>query len=1667
MSFSDVVVVLPGISGSVLEKDGTEVWGTSGSAILRALASGADSIRSLTLQGPDDPNIDELGDGVTAPRLVPDLHIIPGLWKIDGYSGLMARLETELGCVPDQNLFPFPYDWRRDNRANARKLQRAAHDWLSAWRIRSGNAQARLVLVAHSMGGLVASYFLEALEGWRETRALITFGTPFRGSLNALGYLTNGYAKGIGPLRVDLTPVLGSFTSVYQLLPAFECVDTGDGVLKRVGEMTGLPGVDAARSAAALTFYREISDASEQNSTDPNYAGAYTTYPIVGIGQPTFQSATFAGGRVTLQQFITGKDNGGDGTVARVSATPLSMGNHPAATYVAEAHASLQNFDPALVNLIGILTGTEIDLSKFRFALQETLSVDVDDVYAADAVTIRATTSIEADVAARVAPAAGGPAMSLVLRPDGPGGHYAAATPLPPGAYRVAVSAQFPTGPVTVNDIFLVVDPDAARTGAVRGTSLRRPSSPQMAVPQTGGSGSAGGAGARPGAASMPGSGTPASGTPTITVRITLVQGGLTNVDTPVAIAPRYEGLALAGSTSAFDGLLDAWLTRAVDLGLVGAGLGQTFPIFVRDLYDRGGINAEWLLLVNMGEPGSFAQDALRFLISNIVVAVKSLGKDAVATPLIGTRRKELAVESAIRAFLLGVRDGFERLRAIAASVTMNQEVFERALACPLNLTIVDPSADLLNSAFEEFSRIQNSNPIPEMVLTVARGRNVKNDPESGSISKDVEPEVKMTLLRITQKPLPPDMKKGSEIFEFSALSERSVVSVRESEVNEYWLRLLPERLAKAHSPTDLEDLGRFFTNIIVPNDFRKLVETDDNLVFEVDKETAKLPWEMAAYRNYSDTSFVATRTGVSRQFRTLLSPSPSAAPPLNRKLKVLVIADPASGRLALPQAQNEGFGVAKILDEVRRAWQGEFDISVKARIGAFGDAGVMEKLEELKSGCTSVESANTCDPLELAMLILNEQFDLIHYAGHGFYDERSKQAGWVLASDCFLTAQEIFRVRQVPRLVFANACFSAKPLGQDAPTPEETRTNSVSLAQAFFARGIPNYIGTGWRVGDECALEFARWFYARVLGLESPDATERIGTSPPATIGEALRYAREQTVHCRSVSTWGAYQHYGRVSDKLLPFANARRPAQEEAAPAAEETAAEETATKKAAGPVAYDVNTLAPAAATRQPAAKAPVPDPKLVYVNGIDAETGRYAIGPQTIEDVARRVLLRPDTGGFADLHADQPRSFSVAFGVDPTKIEEAGWAVVFHERTPPQERQALEPLLARRREQAGSLYKELDFESGEQTRKWYERHNISAGNMDPAIVPYYLLLVGPPDRIPFEFQYLIGVEYSVGRLAFDTADEYARYANSVVAYEKGATVPNAKQIAYWGTEHAGDPATTLSASMLMAPLTNGVADAQGALKRPISVDTHFSQDARLGDAATKANLLDLLHAQKPPAFLFTASHGMAVRAGNPAQVGAQGALLCQDWTGLGSIRPEHFLAAADVDDDANVNGLVAFHFACYGAGTPNVDQFPLNLTQAGTMPAPAPKSFMAALPRRLLTHPNGSALAVIGHVDRAWGFSIQAPKIRTPQIATFRNSIGLIVTGSPIGYALSGNFGTRYSALSTALSSATAPTHVAQLSDAELVNLWLERNDAQNYVLLGDPAVRVRTQDLQAP
>ena len=90
----DVVVCIPGITGSVLRKDGKDVWNISGGAVCNALLSLGGSMKEMKLE--DDPiDVDDI-DGIKATSVIRDVQLIPGLWKIDGYTKIVEAHRGDL-----------------------------------------------------------------------------------------------------------------------------------------------------------------------------------------------------------------------------------------------------------------------------------------------------------------------------------------------------------------------------------------------------------------------------------------------------------------------------------------------------------------------------------------------------------------------------------------------------------------------------------------------------------------------------------------------------------------------------------------------------------------------------------------------------------------------------------------------------------------------------------------------------------------------------------------------------------------------------------------------------------------------------------------------------------------------------------------------------------------------------------------------------------------------------------------------------------------------------------------------------------------------------------------------------------------------------------------------------------------------------------------------------------------------------------------------------------------------------------------------------------------------------------------------------------------------------------------------------------------------------------
>jgi pimeloyl-ACP methyl ester carboxylesterase len=392
---NDLLVLIPGILGSQLHKGKDLIWGFPEG--MRAFIKAKSMLPHLLLNN-DDPTKPYLDDDVRATALVSMPQIVSGFFKADGYDLLRERLFEAFQLDPITpeilgNFLEFPYDWRRDNRAAAHRLQDTVNEALARWRNVTGNENAKAIFICHSMGGLVARYYLEVLRGWPNARALITLATPYRGAVNALDFLVNGYSTA----GVDLTDVLHSCTSVYQLLPIYEMVDI-NAKFHRIAELSDLPNVSQIRAQQARGFHQEI-----QVAVDARPKNAYPIFYFSGVAQPTLQSAVLEGtslkaSRFTPEHFSTYLETG-DGTVPYVSSIPPELSNDARGAHVVPAcHAMIQSSDKVWEQLEMILNRLQnpnisaiLTTNKAKPASPPpTIALQIDDVYTCDPIVLRA-----------------------------------------------------------------------------------------------------------------------------------------------------------------------------------------------------------------------------------------------------------------------------------------------------------------------------------------------------------------------------------------------------------------------------------------------------------------------------------------------------------------------------------------------------------------------------------------------------------------------------------------------------------------------------------------------------------------------------------------------------------------------------------------------------------------------------------------------------------------------------------------------------------------------------------------------------------------------------------------------------------------------------------------------------------------------------------------------------------------------------------------------------------------------------------------------------------------------------------------------------------------------------------------------------------------------------
>lgn len=339
---SDAVILIPGIMGSELvnAETGTPIWGMSAKSYANLWMGG-----SLweQLKVTDDERGGKTGR-IKATGLLKAPAFAPLLRGLEPYTPLAAGLRS---MVRHRDaVLEYPYDWRLPVAHNAAQLASVAGEHLKRWRAHpSGSSGAKLVLVAHSMGGLIARFFTEVLGGAAEVRQTIAIGTPHQGAVKAVFLLDGGRGAPLPLPRRRLSRLARTLPSVYDLLPSYRCVEE-KGMARKLtpADIEGLGGdADLARDAAQL----------QQVLAQVPASGLYT---IVGTDQPTLQSLELRDG-VAEPQYYLHEDDGpidwrGDGTVY----VQVATGGVEPVSSLPQTHGALARSPETIAAVRAVLT---------------------------------------------------------------------------------------------------------------------------------------------------------------------------------------------------------------------------------------------------------------------------------------------------------------------------------------------------------------------------------------------------------------------------------------------------------------------------------------------------------------------------------------------------------------------------------------------------------------------------------------------------------------------------------------------------------------------------------------------------------------------------------------------------------------------------------------------------------------------------------------------------------------------------------------------------------------------------------------------------------------------------------------------------------------------------------------------------------------------------------------------------------------------------------------------------------------------------------------------------------------------------------------------------------------------------------------------------------------
>jgi hypothetical protein len=545
-------------------------------------------------------------------------------------------------------------------------------------------------------------------------------------------------------------------------------------------------------------------------------------------------------------------------------------------------------------------------------------------------------------------------------------------------------------------------------------------------------------------------------------LEVRLVQGSIADANARALVLGLFRSVAPSGAAAAVDERLGGTIREYDRRRMFAASLGQVTSLVAA----RGSLLAEFVVLAGLGDFEDFGSDAQSFVAGNVVRTLTRAGAEDFATVLFGAGSGvpvAAALEQQLEGFVAGLK-----------SVDL-ERVIRRITICEIDRS----KFAALRRATENAARRLSDDAL-RIVVDEGEATRAAGLAQAAAAVRREALRSDPVYLFVTM------IEQGRSNYEcrssvLTAGAKAGVlggsVRLRRKELSAHVARAESGQLA----PHDMARFGSGLARLLLPASVRDGLEAMKSrpLVVVHDAEGSRIPWEALRI----DDVHPALEGGLTRRYTSeaLTVARWREQREANGRLRVLMVVDPT---LDLPGAADEGAALGRML-RARGA-----DVDVLAGAAATRDA----LLRAIGAGC----------------------HDVLHFAGHGFFDAGNPgRSGLVCAGQEVLRGADLDGLGDLPALVFFNACEAArvrKPRGTQGQRLFAFR-RSTSVAEAFLAGGVANFLGTHWPVGDQAALAFSTSFYQRLLEA--------------APLGDCVLAARRRVLALDSID-WADYVLYG-----------------------------------------------------------------------------------------------------------------------------------------------------------------------------------------------------------------------------------------------------------------------------------------------------------------------------------------------------------------------------------------------------------------------------------------------------------------------------------------------------------------------------------------------------------